>query len=138
MRLVESTMKTDAQEYANILKPCPSTPNCVSSIDSDHKHFIEPLRFAGSAKDAQYRLLKVLFSLKRTRVVTLEAHYIHAESVSAVMRFVDDVKFFFDDRQKVIHVKSASRVGYSDLGVNRRRIEKIRKLFNERNNKGHD
>ena len=92
----------------------------------------------GSAKDAQKRLLAVLVSLKRTRVVTLEEDHIYAESVSAVMRFVDDLEFFFDDRQKVIHVKSASRVGYSDLGVNRRRVEKIRKLFYERKNNGHE
>jgi len=138
MRLLENTMKTDTRENAKMITSCPSAPNCVSSIDTDRKHFIEPLRFAGSAKDAQHRLLEVLLSLKRTRVVTFKENYIHAESVSAIMRFVDDVEFFFDDRQKVIHVKSASRVGYSDLGVNRRRIEKIRKLFNERNNNGHD
>jgi len=71
-------------------------------------------------------------------VVTFEGNYIRAESVSAILRFTDDVEFFFDDRQKLVHVKSASRVGYSDLGVNRRRIEKIRKLFNERNNNGHN
>lgn len=135
---LENNMKTDAKENTNMITSCPSTPNCVSSIDRDRKHFIEPLRFEGSAKDAQQRLLKVLSSLKRTRVVTHEPNYIHAESVSAIMRFVDDVEFLFDDRQKVIHLKSASRVGYSDLGVNRRRIEKIRKLFNERNHNDHN
>ena len=138
LRLAENTIKADAKGNAKMITSCPSTPNCVSSIDRDRKHFIEPLRFAGSAKNAQYRLLEVLSSLKRTRVVTLEQTYIHAESVSAIMRFVDDVEFFFDDHQKVIHVKSASRVGYSDLGVNRRRIEKIRNRFKERNNNGHD
>ena len=80
--------------------------------------------------NARDHLLEVLFSLKRTRVVTIEEKYVHAESVSDVFRFVDDLEFFFDDRQKVIHVKSASRTGYSDLGVNRRRIEKVRKRFN--------
>ena len=131
-------MKTDVGENLKMMMPCPSTPNCVSSIDRDRKHFIEPLHYKGSTEDAQNRLLEVLFSLKRTRVVTFEESYIHAESVSAIMRFVDDVEFYFDDRQKLIQVKSASRVGYSDLGVNRRRIEKIRKLFNERNKNDYD
>jgi uncharacterized protein (DUF1499 family) len=63
--------------------------------------------------------------------VIVERNYIHAEFVSAIFRFVDDVEFLFDDHQKVIQVKSASRVGYYDLGVNRRRIEKIRKQFDQ-------
>ena len=67
--------------------------------------------------------------MNRVRVVKLEDNYIHAEFISFIFRFVDDVEFYFDDEQKLIQIKSASRVGYSDLGVNRRRIEKIRKQF---------
>ena len=125
-------MKTATKKNPKKITPCPSTPNCVSSIDRNRKHFIEPLHFVGPLRNARDRLLEVLFSLKRTRVVTIEENYVHAEAVSDVLRFVDDVEFFFDDRQKVIHVKSASRIGYSDLGVNRRRVEKIRKLFNRK------
>lgn len=119
-----------------MITPCPSRPNCVSSIDRGRKHFIEPLRFTGSAEDARHCLLEALSELKRTRVVRSEENYLQAESVSAIMRFVDDVEFFIDAHKKIIHVKSASRVGYYDLGVNRRRIEKIRKIFNERNTHG--
>ena len=129
MRLAENTMKADAKENIKMITSCPSIPNCVSSIDKGRKHFLEPLRFVGSAKDAQYRLLNILSELKRARVVTVEDNFIEAEFTSFVFRFVDDVEFYYDDRHKVIHVKSASRVGYSDLGVNRRRVEKIRKLF---------
>jgi len=125
-------MKIDTPESAEMMKPCPSTPNCVSSIDKDTQHFIAPLHYEGPAADAWQRLLEVLSTLKRTRVVTSKGDYIHAESVSAVMRFVDDLEFFIDTNENVIHVKSASRVGYSDLGVNRRRVEKIRNRFNER------
>jgi uncharacterized protein (DUF1499 family) len=64
-------------------------------------------------------------------VVTFEENVIQAEFLSSVFGFVDDVEFYFDDRKKIIHVKSASRVGYSDLGANRRRIEKIRKRFDQ-------
>ncbi len=112
-------------------KPCPKTPNCVSSIDTSRGHFIQPLEFTGSAKDAQYRLLQILNQFKGARVVTFEENLIEAEFISSIFRFVDDVKFYLDDREKIIHVKSASRVGFSDLGVNRRRIEKIRKQLEQ-------
>jgi len=125
-------MKPNVQHDIEKITPCPSTPNCVSSVDRDPQHFIAPLRFEGSAADAQQRLSGVLSSLKRTRVVSSRENYIRAESVSAIMRFVDDLEFLFDASENVIHVKSAARVGYYDLGVNRRRIEKIRERFNER------
>jgi uncharacterized protein (DUF1499 family) len=65
-------------------------------------------------------------------VVKVEEDYIHAEFVSSVFRFVDDVEFSFDKTKKLIQVRSASRTGYSDLGVNRRRIEEIRKQFDQK------
>jgi len=132
VRFADNTIKTDSKENIKMITSCPSTPNCVSSIDRDRKHFIQPLSFAGSVKDAQSRLLNILSELKRARIVTIENDFIEAEFTSFVFRFVDDVEFYFDDRHKIIHVKSASRLGYSDLGVNRRRVEKIRKLFNQK------
>jgi uncharacterized protein (DUF1499 family) len=114
-----------------IMTPCPKTPNCVSSVDTDRRHFVQPLRFAGSAKDAQYTLLNILNELKGAQVVTFEDNIVRAEFVSSVFGFVDDVEFYFDDRKKRIDVKSASRVGFSDLGVNRRRIENIRRRFDQ-------
>ena len=131
MVIAENMPTTDAQGKDRVLTPCPSTPNCVSSVDKDPKHYVEPLRFTGSVEGARNRLLEVLSALNRTRAVIVERNYIHAEFVSAIFRFVDDVEFLFDDHQKVIQVKSASRVGYYDLGVNRRRIEKIRKQFDQ-------
>ena len=125
----------DMNEQANIenkivdelITPCPNTPNCVSSIDTTRGHFVPPLEFTGSARDAQHKLLKILNNSKGARVVTFEENLIEAEFISAIFRFVDDVKFYLDDHKKIIHVKSASRVGFSDLGVNRRRVERIRK-----------
>ena len=116
-------------ENRNMITPCPKTPNCVSSVETGQRHFVEPLRFADSAKDAQYRLLRILNDLKRVRVVTFEENVIKAEFLSSIFGFVDDVEFYFDDRKKIIHVKSASRLGFSDLGTNRRRIEMIRRRF---------
>ena len=80
--------------------------------------------------EAQARLKQVLLNEPRTRIVKEEGGYLHAEARSFLFRFVDDVEFMFDADQQVIHVRSASRLGYSDLGVNRRRVERIRRAFN--------
>lgn len=117
-----------------MIKKCPRTPNCVSSVEKDRKKFVEPIRFSGSTRDAQYLILEILFSMKRTKVVEYDDRYIHAESRSAIFGFVDDLEFSFDGHQKVINLKSASRVGVSDLGVNRKRIETIRRRFIDKNN----
>ena len=112
------------------LPPCPSSPNCVSSVEgTDQAHFVPPLRYQGTAEDAKARLLTILHTMPRTRVVTDEAWYLHAECTSLVFRFVDDVEFWFHEREPIIHVRSASRIGHSDFGVNRKRIEHIRTRF---------
>jgi apolipoprotein D and lipocalin family protein len=123
--------KMKFSKMAGSLEKCPKTPNCVSSVDTSRGHYVAPLKFSGSAKQAQYRLLKVLNQIENARVMKSESKLVEAEFISAIFRFVDDAEFHMDETNKVIHVRSASRVGFSDLGVNRRRIEKIRKLFNE-------
>jgi uncharacterized protein (DUF1499 family) len=112
------------------LSPCPDSPNCVSSQSSDKRHFIEPLRYEGTEQEAMQRLIDVIQGMKRCRIITMDDHYIHAEFTSAFFRFVDDVEFYFDSEAKVIHMRSASRTGNSDFGVNRQRMEKVRSLFN--------
>jgi apolipoprotein D and lipocalin family protein len=131
MTPAKNMITTDAYVKVRMPTACPSTPNCVSSVDRDPKHFVEPLRITGSIKDAHDRLLGILSNFNRARVVANEDYFISAEFTSLVFRFVDDVEFYFDEPDKIIHLKSASRVGYSDLGVNRRRIEKIRKQFDQ-------
>ncbi len=110
--------------------PCPATPNCVSSQSAELSHAIEPLAYRGSLSDARSRLLAVILGMKRSNIVSMQERYIHAEFTSAVFGFVDDVEFYIDSDQKIIHVRSAARLGYSDFGVNRKRIEMIRNLFN--------
>jgi uncharacterized protein (DUF1499 family) len=90
---------------------------------------VDPIPYRGSADEARKDLLSVLSSMKRTKVVADNGIYLHAECTSAVFRFVDDIEFYIDDRKKMIQVKSASRVGHSDMGVNRKRVEKIRREF---------
>lgn len=111
------------------LMECPKTPNCVNSQAKDKGYFVQPFFVIGKSKNAQARLLKILNEWKRVKIVVLQDHYIRAEFVSKVFRFVDDVEFYFpetDGEKTVIHVRSASRTGRSDFGVNRKRIEKIR------------
>jgi len=113
------------------LAPCPQTPNCVSSETSDAQHYIKPISYEGTAEEAKDRLRQALLSIPRTQIINEKPSYIHAECISWLFRFTDDVEFVLDDAQKVIQVRSASRVGYFDLGTNRKRVETIRRLFSQ-------
>jgi len=108
------------------LAPCPSSPNCVSSQSSDREHAVDPLSFTGTVAEAHDGIRKIILSMKRSRIITDTGTYIHAEFASAIFGFVDDVEFWFDESTKLIHVRSAARLGHSDLGVNRKRVEYIR------------
>lgn len=111
--------------------PCPSSPNCVTSVGGAD-HFVAPLHYQDARERAKARLQTILRARPRTTIVEDEEFYLRAECTSLVFRFVDDLEFWFDERAPVIHVRSASRVGYSDLGVNRRRVETIRSRFQRR------
>ena len=114
------------------LMPCPSKPNCVSSYATDKQHFIEPINFTGTRQDAQDRLLGILKALKQTKIIVVQENYIRVEFISKIFQFIDDVEFYFPstNRDQIsINVRSASRVGYSDFGVNQKRIEQIRDKF---------
>jgi len=113
------------------LKACPKSLNCVSSQAGDPEHAIAPLVYTGNATEAYAQLKKVLSGMKRIKIVAEKEDYLHAEAKSLIFRFVDDVEFYFPANVKIIHVRSASRVGYSDMGVNRKRVEEIRKRFAE-------
>lgn len=104
--------------------PCPSSPNCVSSYATDDLHAIDPLPLP--AGDPIAVLRETVESFPRTEIVTVEDDYIHATFTSLIFRFVDDVELRVDREAGVVHVRSASRVGQGDLGVNRRRVETIR------------
>ncbi len=111
---------TDIGVQGGRLTPCPDSPNCVSSFESDETHGIEPLQ----ADLAQIR--EVLLTLEQANIVSEQDDYLYAEFTSRIMGYVDDVEFLHDSGSGVTHVRSASRVGQSDLGANRNRIENIR------------
>jgi uncharacterized protein (DUF1499 family) len=111
------------------LAPCPASPNCVSTVAGDPAHQIEPIPWGGTPEEALQAIRAALAKMPRTIVVTAEGNYLHAEARSFLFRFVDDVELLVDPEQKLIHFRSASRVGYSDLGANRARMERFRKFF---------
>ncbi|WP_373529149.1 DUF1499 domain-containing protein [Nostoc sp.] len=115
------------------LSSCPASNNCVVSQNADIKHAIDPIAYHLDRDAARETLLKVLGVVPRTEIVEQTDNYIHVLSKSRIFKFVDDVEFYFPSNESVIHLRSASRVGESDLGVNRRRMEQIRLALRDLN-----
>ncbi len=115
-------------EPSKRLPPCPSSPNCVSTQAQDEGHAIAPISYRKPRAEAKEALKEVIRSLPRMQLVEEDETYLHYEATSLLLRFVDDVEFLFDDQAKIIHFRSASRTGYGDLGVNRKRMEQVRAL----------
>jgi uncharacterized protein (DUF1499 family) len=111
------------------LAPCAAAANCVSSQADDDAHRMDPIPFDGDPDEARARLKTLLALHPRTLVAEDTGDYLHAESASLLFRFVDDLEFVVDREAKVIHFRSAARVGRHDMNVNRKRMEKIRKGF---------
>lgn len=109
------------------LAPCPDSPNCVSSFESDETHGIAAL-----AADLQ-QIEDILVSMENTNIVRADGNYLYAEFTTPLMGYVDDVEFLHDSAAGITHVRSASRLGYSDLGANRNRIESIRSQLSNSN-----
>lgn len=109
---------------------CKPTPNCVSSQadPADKEHYIAPIVYRGTM-DALHRAVQ---SMERATVIKEEGDYLYAEYKSALMGFVDDVELLLDEKAQLVHVRSASRLGRSDFGVNRKRIEELRTLIGSR------
>ena len=113
------------------LARCPARPNCVCSQSRTDRHVIDPLAVPADMVNPMGQLLKILQQMPRVQLVSQEDHYLHLEVRTAWFRFVDDVEFYWDQQASCIHVRSASRIGYSDLGTNRRRVERIRRQFRQ-------
>ena len=113
------------------LSSCPDSPNCVLSQNADDAHLISPIVYDTDLETAKETLLKILTVVPRTQVIEQTDNYILAQSESRLMGFIDDLEFYFPQDEKVIHLRSASRLGESDLGVNRRRLEQIRFAFQD-------
>lgn len=114
------------------LKPCPNSPNCVSTqaAEGDAEHRMEPISYGegvGGAKAAKATIVETIEDSLRTSIPETGDGYVQAEFTSWIFRFVDDVEFSIDKREKLIHFRSVSRLGESDMGVNRERMNKLTK-----------
>jgi len=123
-----SGMTDNKQDPATIseLASCPSSPNCVSSVDAGRSHYIDPIAIAGDPDAAWQALINILNADRSITFTASEEHYIRAEAKTRILRFTDDVEFLLNRRANQIEMRSASRVGYSDLGKNRKRLEQLR------------
>jgi uncharacterized protein (DUF1499 family) len=112
------------------LAPCKRTPNCVSSQadPQDHEHYISPIAYRGTMRE----LRQAVASMPRTTVITADGQYLYAEFRTRLMRYVDDVELYYEERAGLAQVRSASRLGRRDFGVNRNRIEELRALIQAR------
>ena len=108
------------------LAACPASPNCVSSDADDAEHSIRPFPLAVSPALAWQAARALVATLPRTTIVTADDHYLHAECRSALFGFVDDLELHLRPEARVIAVRSAARLGHSDFGVNRKRVEQLR------------
>ena len=117
------------------LRACPKSPNCVSSESDNASSRVEPLTFQGPPEKAWGNLKETIREMGG-KIEEEHDGYLWATFTSRLFRFVDDVELRMVSSDSMIHVRSGSRVGYSDLGVNRRRVEKLRTLFNQKKDQG--
>jgi uncharacterized protein (DUF1499 family) len=114
-----------------VLAPCPDKPNCVSSFAEDADHHADAFAIEGTSLAAWQGLQAILEAESNVEIVTKHDGYLHAVYTSTLMRYRDDVEFLMREREGEIALRSASRVGHSDMGVNRDRIETIRERLAE-------
>lgn len=107
--------------------PCKRSPNCVSSQadPTDREHYIAPIAFRGPVAD----LRRAVESMQRAIVIKAERNYVYAEYRTRLMRYVDDLELYYDEKQGLVQVRSASRLGRRDFGVNRDRVERLRRII---------
>lgn len=108
------------------LLACPKTPNCVSTNHRDLNRLMMPVEYKGlSLDEAKAILFDVLKTLPKTEVIKDEGSYVHAKAKTVVFEYIQDVEFLFEDEAKELHFRSASRVGYTDFGSNKRRMQSV-------------
>ena len=127
---IVSRRKPSVGMVNGLLRPCSARPNCVCSEYKDLQSYVKPLAFSGPA-DSSWDRAKRITREMGGKIVREDDCYLWATFSTRLFRFVDDLELRMDEANEVIHVRSGSRVGYSDMGVNRRRIEDFRVRFNQ-------
>lgn len=119
------TSSLPADVFDGPLRDCPASPNCVCTQASRAAQHMPAIAFSGTAAAAIAALVEEITNWPRTRIVSRKSNYLHVTVRTRLFRFVDDVEFFAEEDAHLLHFRSASRLGYSDLGVNRRRMENL-------------
>ena len=109
------------------LSGCSGPPNCVSSESDDLKRYVAPMQLIGASANGWVAIQDVVGRLPRSRIAKATDRYLHVTLKSRFLGFIDDLELKLDPQTKIISIRSASRKGYFDLGVNRRRVENLRK-----------
>ena len=117
------------EKKSDVFADCPGSPNCISSRATDDGHYISPLVFTGDPETAFARLRTILANRNDTKIIDEEPDYLRVEFRTTF--FIDDGEFLLDKKHRMIQVRSASRIGYWDLGKNRHRMEEIRRAFQQ-------
>lgn len=112
------------------LKAMPKSPNAVSTEATEEDKKVEPLKFKGDINKTRLTILNLLKNYEGAKVITSEKNYIYVVFSTKTMKYKDDVEFYLNDKTKLVQFRSASRVGYSDMGMNRKRYENIVNLYN--------
>jgi uncharacterized protein (DUF1499 family) len=112
------------------LSKMPNKPNAVSSQTNEKDKQIEAMEFKVNLAASKERIIKAIETYGNAKIITNENNYIYAVFTTGKMKYHDDVEFYFDESEKLIHVRSASRIGYSDMGLNRERYNKLREIYN--------
>lgn len=117
-------MAQSPQTLTGVFEPCPETPNCVSTQaqPDDEEHYLPPVGVASELESAMALAIEVLTDMPRTKLVKRDGSYAQLEARSLIFRFVDDIELYLDRENGLLHVRSAARLGRSDLGVNRKRM----------------
>ena len=113
----------------NQLAPCPDSPNCVATQTALPAQLMAPLPYTGSLTEAKAQLRTIVNAMPRVTLTTEQENYLAFVFRSRLMSYPDDVEFYFDDAAKLLHFRSASRLGEGDMGVNRTRMEAISQAF---------
>ncbi len=112
------------------LTPCNKRHNCaITQVVNGQKTHLQPIRYTGSKQQAMERMKKVILAMPRTDIIKETNNYVHVTFKTKLWGFIDDVECYFPDEQPIIHMRSASRKGLFDFGVNKRRLKRIKKAF---------
>ena len=113
------------------LAEMPSSPNAVSSQAKTEEKKVSPLAYVENKSKSKLKIENIINEYKSAKIVTNDENYIHVVFTTSAMKFKDDVEFYFDEENEVIHYRSASRIGYSDMGMNRARYDELVAKYNQ-------